>query len=178
MRPGSARAGRREIYHGDPFSHGINSARGAAALTLGDLLVHDVDGHRTALIEPSFEALTSDPSLAVRSCVAHLLAAGLRHARPSVIEVFPLLVDAPDELLTTRPVEELMVYVGFSDSELIEPVIERMLDSALEEVREAAGRLAAFAGLEFDSPLLADALISEDRAIRKGQRKSAPTACP
>lgn len=156
------------IYGGKPFSHGINSARGSAALTLGDLLVHDADGHRTALIEPSFKALASDPSVAVRSCVAHLLAAGLRHTRPSVIKVFPLLVDAPDELLATQPVEELMVYVGFSDSELIEPVIERMLGSAIDEVREAGGRLAAFAGLEFESGLLADAVISEDPNIRKG----------
>jgi hypothetical protein len=160
--------GGQRIYGGDPFSHGINSARGAAVLTLGDLLVHDADGHRTALIEPSFEALASDPSVAVRSCVAHLLAAGLRHARPSVMKVFPLLVDAPDELLATRPVEELMIYVGFSDSELIEPVIERMLNSAIDKVREAGGRLAAFAGLEFESGLLSDAVLSEDPNIRKG----------
>ena len=163
--------GGEKIYSGDPLSHGINSARGSAALTLGDLLVHDADGHRTALIEPSFEALASDPSVAVRSCVAHLLAAGLRHARPSVIQVFPLLVDAPHELLATRPVEELMVYVGFSDSELVEPVIERMLGSAIDEVREAGGRLAAFAGLEFESGLLADAVTSEERDIRKGAAK-------
>jgi hypothetical protein len=160
--------GGEKIYRGDPFSHGINSARGSAALTLGDLLVHDADGHRTTRIEPSFEALASDPSVAVRSCVAHPLAAGLRHARPSVVKVFRLLVDAPDELLATRPVEELMVYVGFSDSEVIEPVIERMLGSAIDEVREGGGRLAAFAGLEFESGLLADAVISEDRDIRKG----------
>jgi hypothetical protein len=160
--------GGEKIYGGDPFSHGINTVRGSAALTLGDLLVHDADGHRTSLIEPSFEALASDRSVAVRSCVAHVLAAGLRHARPSVIKVFPSFVDAPDELLATQPVEQLMIYVGFSDSELIEPVIERMLGSGSDEVREAGGRLAAFAGLEFESGLLADAAISEDPTIRKG----------
>ena len=157
------------LYGGDPFSAGMNSDRGAAALTLGDLLVHDADGHRTALIEPAFSELARDPSLAVRTCVAHVLAAGLRHARASVIKVFPRLLDAPGELLAARTVEELIIYIGFSDSELIEPVIRRMLESDIDNVREAGGRLAAFAGLEFEMRDVLDTAIgSHDPTIRKG----------
>jgi hypothetical protein len=157
------------VYEGNPLSHGMNSARGAAALILGDLLVHDADGSRAALVEPHFEELASDPSLAVRSCVAHVLAAGLRHARESAVKSFALLIDAPDDLLRADTVEHLIIYIGFRDAAIVKPVIERMMVSEIDSVRDAGGRLAAFAGLEFETgELLDDALASEDRFIRKG----------
>ena len=53
----------------------MNCARGQAALILGDLLIHDADGHRTQLVAPSLPQLAEDPSVAVRSSVAHVLAA-------------------------------------------------------------------------------------------------------
>lgn len=161
-----------KYYNGDPFSCGMNTVRGAAALTLGDLLVHDADGQRTALVARSLETLASDPSTAVRCCVAHLLAAGLRHAREAMVEAFGKLIDAPDELLGTHPVEELIVYLGFGDSGLVEPVISRMLGSEVEPTREAGGRLAAFAALELElGHLLDDAVESSDAAIRRGAAK-------
>lgn len=162
-------AGRdQNYYNGDPFGSGMNSVRGGAALTLGDLLVHDADGHRTALISPSFEALARDPSTAVRSCVAHLLAAALRHARPRAIAAFERLIDAPDELLGTDPVESLIVYIGFGDSALVEPVVVRMLASTVELAREAGGRLAAFGALELELGHLLDQARAADVATRRG----------
>jgi hypothetical protein len=86
---------------------------------------------------------------------ADRLAAGLRNARDTAVDGFSKLIEAPDELLGTDPVEELIVYVGFGDSVSVEPVIPRMLRSEVEAIREAGGRLAAFAGLELD---LADLL--------------------
>lgn len=65
--------------------NGINTARGSLAEALGDLLINDVDGARTKLVEPHLQALAGDPVLSVRSCVAHTLAASLRHARPAVL---------------------------------------------------------------------------------------------
>jgi hypothetical protein len=160
--------GGQNYYNGDPFSNGMNSVRGGAALTLGDLLVHDTDGRRTKLISTSFEALASDPSIAVRSCVAHLLAAALRHARPEAVAAFEKLIDAPDELLGTGPVESLIVYIGFGESALVEPVIARMLASTVEPTREAGGRLAAFAALELELGHLLDEARTSDVAIRRG----------
>jgi hypothetical protein len=158
-----------KFYGGNPFSNGMNTARGDSALRLGDLLVHDADGHRTTLVVDSFEELSSDPSVAVRTCVAHVLAAGLRHARPQAVQAFGALIETDDRLLASDPVEQLIVYIGFGDAVAVEPVIERMLGSEFDEVREAGGRLAAFAGLELDLPeLVADVISSKDPRVRKG----------
>lgn len=158
-----------KYYRGDPFHNGMNTARGSAVLTLGDLLGHDADGHRTGLVVYSFDRLATDPSVAVRTCVAHLLAAGLRHARPRSVEAFQRLIETDDRLLAASPVETLMVHIGFGEPAVVGPVIERMLGSEFENVREAGGRMAAFAGLELDIPeLLTAAVGSSDPLVRKG----------
>jgi hypothetical protein len=156
-------------YSGDPFSFGINSGRGSSAEVLGDLLVRDTDGQRTELVVPSLPALATDSSVAVRSCVAHVVGGCLRHARPAANAAFALLIDTDDRLLATRPVERLIVYIGWDDPGLVVPTIRRMLASEYENVREAGGRLAAFAGLEFgEAGLLEDGLHSADPQVRKG----------
>ncbi len=156
-------------YNGDPFSNGMNTARGWAAISLGDLLIHDSDGSRSALIAPHFGALAADPSLAVRSCVAHTLAAGLRHARDEVVSAFPALIDAADDLLGTRFVEELVIYLGISDNSVVTPVAQRMLASSLDKVRQAGGRVAAYAALELGLPSLLDTAVqSSDAKVREG----------
>ncbi|RKQ90454.1 hypothetical protein C8N24_0256 [Solirubrobacter pauli] len=161
-------AGKR-FYNGDPFGNGMNTARGWAALTLGDVLIHDADGSRSALLAPHLAHMATDPSLAVRSCVAHTLAAALRHARAEVAEAFPTLVEAPDELLATRFVEELVIYLGFTDTALVEAMVERMLASNLDAVTQAGGRVAAYAGLELGLPgLLDEAVRSTLPEIRRG----------
>jgi hypothetical protein len=157
------------FYNGDPFANGMNTARGWAALMLGDLLIHDADGSRSALVAPHFSRMATDPSLAVRSCVAHTLAAGLGHARAQVAKAFPTLVEAPDDLLATRFVEELIIYLGFTDTALVEPMVERMRASDLDMVRQAGGRVAAYAGLELGLPgLLDEAVHSTSSEIRQG----------
>ncbi len=150
-------------------SNGINSVRGASADMLGDILIHDIDGHRTNLVVPSLNTLAADPSVAVRSCVAHLIAACLRHARPAALEAFEILVQADDRLLATRRVADLVVYVGWGNSGTIQPVITRMLASTFPEVRKVGGQLAAFAGLEWGlADLLETARTSADSATREG----------
>jgi hypothetical protein len=154
---------------GDIRTNGINTARGQAAATLGDLIVHDTDGHRTALVAPSLTQLAQDPSVAVRSCVAHLLTACLRHASTEAIAAYEHLLAADDRLLATQYVVQLAIYVGWQDATLVEPVVQRMLASSDEDVRKAGGLLAAYAGLEFGLPqLLTAARESADAAIRLG----------
>jgi hypothetical protein len=153
----------------DILANGINTARGQAVAMLGDLIIHDTDGHRTALVAPSFTQLAQDPSVAVRSCVAHLLAACLRHASAEAIAAYKYLLAADDRLLATRHVVELAIYVGWQDSTVVEPVVQRMLASLDENVRKAGGLLAAYSGLEFGRPELLTAVRqSSDVPIRLG----------
>lgn len=148
--------------------NGINTARGSLAEALGDLLVYDADGERTALVRPHLEALASDPVLSVRSCVAHTVAASLRHARPDAIQAFVRLIEADDRLLAAGMVQQLMIYIGNVNPEAIDPVIQRMLGSQDDEARRAGGAIATFAALEWERPeLMAQALLG-DAHVRRG----------
>jgi hypothetical protein len=156
-------------YGGDIFMAGFNSARGISASILGELLIHDATGHRTALVVPSLPRLAEDPVAAVRCCVAHLLTACLRYARTEVMASFKILVAADDRLLATRQVLDLMGYIGLGEPQPIEPVIGRMLHSIHPEVREAGGWMAAFAGLDLGlDHLLTATCGSTDAPTRKG----------
>lgn len=156
------------FYGGDPFTDGMNNGRGSVALIIGDLLAHDTTGARTELVRDSLSALAADPSVAVRTCVAHVLATALRHAEPQVIEAFPIFIDTDDRLLATHPVEQLMALIGTRNPQTIEPVILRMLRSEHETVREAGGRAAAFAALELELADSLDAALKSDSAARRG----------
>lgn len=152
----------------DMRMNGMNTARGSLAEALGDLLITDSDGQRTALVVPYLSAMASDPVLSVRSCVAHTLAASLRHARPEVVTAFSSLIDADDRLLAAGLVQQLMLYIGNVNPEVIDPVIQRMLASEDAEAREAGGVIAAFAALEWDRPELMQQALSGDLHVRKG----------
>ena len=159
-----------EPYFGGNISdNGMNCARGQAALILGDLLIYDADGHRTQLVVPSLPQLASDPSVAVRSSVAHVLAASLRRAPDEALAAFDQLIAADDRLLATNNLINLMSYIGPGRPAVVEPVIERMLASPHENVQRWGGYLAARAGLEFGlGHLLAAARASDKASIRTG----------
>lgn len=152
----------------DFLFHGMNSARGACALVLGDWLVYDTDGSRTQELEPAFDALASDPDLDFRACVAHLLHAALPHAKASVLQAFDALVDAPDELLSSRPVEELLVAVIRVDRQRGVPIVNRMLRAECPETQRAGGRAAAFAAAEFGIDLIGWVLEFGAAPARRG----------
>lgn len=152
----------------DMRQNSINTARGSLAETLGDLLVYDADGERTALVRPHLDSLASDPVIFVRASVAHTVAASLRHARPDAVAAFRRLIDTDDRILATDLVRQLMIYIGNVDSALIEPVIERMLTSSDTEAREEGGRLAAFAALEWGHAELMTRALAGDTGTRKG----------
>ncbi|PRB66530.1 hypothetical protein [Arthrobacter sp. MYb213] len=152
----------------DMHNSGINTARGSLAETLGDLLIYDADGARTELVRPHLDALASDPVLFVRSCAAHTVAASLRHARPDAVAAFEKLIDADDRILAASMVQQLMLYIGNVDPEIITPVIQRMLESQDAEAREAGGSLAAFAALEWSRPELMTHVLTGDAMTRKG----------
>jgi hypothetical protein len=161
--------GREPPTGGAIWMAGLNSARGQSVVILGDLLLHDKDGHRTALIVPSLDQLASDLTVAVRCCVGHLLMACLRHARAEAIAAFQRLIATDDRLLATDQVLNLMIAIGLGDASAIEPVTWRMLGSTYPKVRESAAMIAAFAGLELGlGHLLITTRDSHDAATRKG----------
>lgn len=155
----------------DLFQNGINTSRGSLAESLGDLLVHDPDGTRTELVAPHLVELASDPALSVRACVAHTIAACLRHARPTAYEAFERLIDANDLLLASDMLDRLMIYIGNADPEVVDPVIDRMLSSTNAEVRRAGGCMAAFAALQWERPAMMERALTGDVEVRSGVAK-------
>ncbi|MEU9191597.1 hypothetical protein [Streptomyces hundungensis] len=153
----------------DLLTAGINTVRGGAAESLGDLLVHDADGSRAALLVPHLGRLAADPSLAVRACVAHVLQAAMRYDRAAVGEAFAELVRAPDQLLASSHVSRLFVTLCYGDPAAGRPVMERMLDSSVAAVRRIGGQVAALAAMEWETAdLLATVLAGNDGAQRQG----------
>ncbi|MBJ6647151.1 hypothetical protein [Streptomyces sp. BSE7-9] len=167
------RTSNREHTEGqDLYTSGMNSVRGSAAEVLGDLLIYDTDGSRTALVLPVLNAMAEDSAVTVRSCVAHLIHASMRHARPEALQAFALLIDAGDALLATQPVVRLIAHVGYENPDVARPVIERMLSSESFEVRHAGGQLAALAAAQWGMvDLLNFVLANNDVASRKGAAK-------
>jgi hypothetical protein len=130
-------------------------------------------------VVPALEELASDESVAVRACVAHILAASLRHARPEAVRAFERLVQTDDRLLATRRLADLVVYVGNGDREVVVPVIQRMLESQFADVQRVGGQLAVYGGLELGfEDLLAAAGGSEGEAIRTGVAEVAAARLP
>jgi hypothetical protein len=153
----------------DLLTAGINTVRGSAAESLGDLLVHDADGSRAALIVPHLGRLAADPSLDVRACVAHVLHAAIRHNRPAAADAFAVLVQAPDHLLASPCVPRLAVALMHGDPASAGPLTERMLHSPVALVRRVGGQVAALAAMEWEtSNLLAKVLAGNDAAQRQG----------
>lgn len=152
----------------DLFQNGFNTSRGSLAESLGDLLVHDPDGTRTELVAPHLIELASDPVLSVRACVAHTIAACLRHARPTAYAAFERLIDADDLLLASDMLDDLMIYIGNADPVVVDPVIDRMLNSTDAEARRAGGRVAAFASLQWGRPALVERALVGDVEVRGG----------
>ncbi|WP_328634217.1 hypothetical protein [Streptomyces sp. NBC_00356] len=158
----------------DLYTSGINSSRGSAAEFLGDLLIYDADGSRTALILPVLDTMAGDPAITVRSCVAHVIHTSMRHARPEALQAFAQLINADDELLATYGVVRLMAHIGFEDPDVVRPVIERMLQSDVYETRQSGGQLAALAAMQWSLTELLDSVLS---GVDVASRIGAAGAC-
>ncbi|MFD3338878.1 NACHT domain-containing protein [Streptomyces anthocyanicus] len=173
--PGAWSSTDRENIGRDIYGAGINTVRGAAAETLGDLLVYDTDGSRTALVLPILNQLAGDSSTPVRSCVAHLIHASMRHARLQALDAFSDLIETDDDnLFTTHTVCKLIAYIGSEDPDVARPVIARMLESGVVEVQKVAGQLAALAAAQWGISDLLDTILSSNNVA---QREGAARLC-
>lgn len=153
----------------DLLTAGINTIRGSAAESLGDLLIRDADGTRAGLVVPHLSRLAADSSLSVRACVAHLLHAAMRHDRPAVVDAFTVLATAPDQLLASPHVIRLVVALCHGDPMAGRPVMERMMHSSVTAVRRVGGQIAALAAMQWEIPdLLGEVLSGDDGEQRQG----------
>jgi HEAT repeat protein len=152
---------------------GLNTARGAAAEVLGDILVYDTDGSRTAQVLPLLSRMAEDPVVSVRAFVAHVIHACMRYARPQALAAFEQLIDTDDLLLATHSVGRLIAHIGYGEPGIVTPVIQRMLDSAVFETREVGGQLATVAAIGWNLPdMLASVVDGADLASRRGAARS------
>ena len=87
-------SGGTEYYGGDVLTHGINTVRGRAAEAIRDLIVSDKN--YVGRFSPLLPKLVTDPSLAVRACVASTLLAIARSDYPLAIRLFKTLLQ-PDK---------------------------------------------------------------------------------
>jgi hypothetical protein len=154
-------------YGGDILTAAINSVRGSAAEAMSTLIF--ADGNRLAYFLPFIERMVRDPSVAVRSCVASVLIAVLKHERDIAIGLFERLCNTEDVLLKTHYVERFLFYALQTHFERLRPVLERMLMSQESEVATVGARQACLASLFVDEARpLAERCIAGTEAQQMG----------
>jgi hypothetical protein len=160
-------AGEAPYYGGDMLTHGINCVRGHVAGAIRDLIV--ADARYVSSFSETIEKLVGDPSLAVRACVASTLLAVARHDVSQALWWSGTLFEADDRLLATEYVQRF-INMGLEDHfERVAPVIQRMLGSNCEKVREAGGTLACLGRLYHDeADDLSEAALAGDEHCRLG----------
>jgi len=135
------------LYGGEPFSAGINSTRGRAALAIADLIFPRKA--RVGAFLPTLERLVDDPSLAVRSCAARALVATMIHDKDLAVGLFVRLCEgADDALLGTEFVERFLRYATDTHFSELKSILERMLASADQAAVAVGARQSCAAALD------------------------------
>ncbi len=116
----------------------INTVRGRSAELLGNWMLHDRSVFKAS--QQVLGEVCRDKDSSVRAGVGLMVLACLEHEPDVAIEYFIELVDSqPDALLGTRYITEFIRY-GI-DTHVVElsPIIKRMLESELDDVRYKGG---------------------------------------
>ncbi len=118
--------GHRSIWPVDPgdarshlLDEGLNSTRGAAADAIATLI--SSQPQYIGRLESSLRSLVQDPSIAVRAWASECLVALLQPNRRLSIELFFTLVDADDELLSSRFVETFLNHALRTHLSILKP---------------------------------------------------------
>jgi hypothetical protein len=121
----------------DPYSAGINSARGGAAEAIARLLFDQPE--LFGRLQESVHSLAQDRSISVRSCAIFALLALLNIDHHRAIAWFNECLSADSILLGTPYTRTFVHYAAYKDIDSIFPVIESMLRSEdTTVVREGA----------------------------------------
>ena len=128
-----------------PITQAINSARGAAATALAQLLF--ADRSRWSILKPTIGQLVEDRVLAVRSVAVESLLAILDTQRSDALNCFQRLAEDAGPILGTRCVERFLNYAVFRDYSAVRPTLMGMLKSSEPHVVQAAARQITVAAL-------------------------------
>ena len=153
-------------YSGDPHFNGINTTRGNAATAIARMISNNK--HYWDRFLPVLEKLVLDPSLSVRSCVASACTQGLFYDRSKAVSLFITLCDTDDELLGTNTISEFLRYTLNSEYNLVQPIIERMVNSKIDQVRKAGARHGTLAALDIKTAhSLLQKIVTGDEVLKK-----------
>lgn len=157
----------------DILTTAINSVRGAAAETVGALLFDKAD--RIPFFMPCLERMVRDSTVVVRTTVANSLLCLYKHDEARAVALFLILVDTDNDLLlATHHVDRFLYYADVRNFLLLQPVLRRMISSAVPAVREAGARqvcLTQFTHSEASE--MAAECVAGDDAQRKGAARVA-----
>ncbi len=159
-------------YGGSILTAGMNSTRGGAAESLAALVYERED--RAELLAPAIACVANDPITAVRACGAQAVHCLMRWRRDQAVILLEELVRTEDDgLLASEHVQPLIAAAIPTHWAVVRPLIEHMLQSAEDTVKEAGGTLASVASL--DQPdadaLLEGLLVHPDARVRAGTAK-------
>ena len=156
-----------EFHDDDLITVGINTVRGTAAGSMARLIFERSEN--LAFFRPYLEKMVNDESLGVRACVADTVLVALRHDRCLAVNLFLELVETDDRLLSTHFVELFIKYAAQTHYEQLEPVLQRMIACADEEVASAGARQTCLASLNVEKALpLAKRCVDGEDPLRIG----------
>ena len=130
----------------DPITaEGRMSVRGNAAEAIAHLIYQN--GERLPFFLPTLACIVADPSLPVRSCVALALRVVLKYDRETALSLFLQLCQTEDVLLQTSSVEQFIAPALHTHFAMVEPILQRMLQSNIAGVTRVGARLVCVAAL-------------------------------
>ena len=132
-------------FGGDPFTAGMNCARGAAAEAIATILFSNPAC--VGRLEAALYAVSHDHVISVRAVSVQALLALMNIDPTKAIQWFNEAIDGAPELFNTMLFERFVYYAGFRDYKQIRPVIRLMMESATPAVAVAGGRQACLHGL-------------------------------
>jgi hypothetical protein len=127
-------------YGGDPFTAGLNCARGAAAEAIATILF----SNPTSLprLEAAIDSVSHDRTISVRAVGIQTLLALMNIDSPKAIQWFTEAVKETPELLKTMFFEKFVYHAGYRDYGRVQPVIRLMMESPIPAVATAGARQA------------------------------------
>ena len=153
---------------GNYMNRAINTVRGSAAEDIGYLL--DAEADRVPLFTPYLERMVADPTVTVRSAVAHALLGLFAHEEEYAVDLFLRLCEIEsDVLLATRHVDRFLYHGNARHFAQLSAIVKRMLDSKMAIVRETGARQVCLAQFGVPEAIeLAANCVTGDETQRKG----------
>jgi HEAT repeat protein len=149
-------------------SDGLNCVRSSMAYELSvHIYLHRENAQR---LEGTIEHLVDDPSAAVRVMAIRCLSGLMRWDAPRAVELFLQLASHPDDgILGTRQAHEFLRYAGPRHYQQLQNVLQRMLDSPLDQVRTSGAVQIGLVALDGETAQdLAHYCLTGDPALRLG----------